>query len=174
MAVNNDGDTAPKSGLQFQPASKTSLESHHSNHADGLRKRSALKKLIKDNTKCNHSAIYSQISFICRRLAALHEEGRITMEQAMQLIFDAHDRLAHKGLPVETVAEEMHKRLDKLEANDRSQFGIVMANTNSSVHLGRGTSKKQLQKRTGKEEDREEISDGHADRYSESFWADVI
>ena len=119
MAVNNDGDTATKSGPQFQPVSKTSLESHHSNHADGLRKRSALKKLIKDNTKCDHSAIYSQISFICRRLAASHEEGRITMEQAMQLIFDAHDRLAHKGLPVETVAEEMHKRLDKLEANDR-------------------------------------------------------
>jgi hypothetical protein len=154
--------------------SETSPRSHRSSHADGLRKRSALKKLIKDNTKCDHSAIYSQISFICRRLAVSHEESRITMEQAMQLIFDAHDRLAHRGLPVETVSEEIHKRLDKLEGNDRSRFGIVMANTNSSVHLGRGVSKKQLPEHTGKEEDQEEILDGPADRYSESFWADVI
>ena len=174
MAVADD--TASESGPQFQPASKPDLESYHSNQEDGLQKRGALKRLIKDNTKCSHSAIYSQISFICKRLAASHEEGKITTAHAMQLVFDAHDRLAHKGLPVEAVAEEMHKQLDKLEDNDRSRFGIVMANTNSSVHLGRGVSKRQLQEHTtGKNEDQEEeILNGHVDKYSESFWADVI
>ena len=129
------------------------------------KKRNALKKLVKQNTTCEHSSIYSQISFICRRLAISHEDNKITTEQAMDLIFKAHQQLSHKGLPKEVVAEGLHKCLDKLEGNNRSLFGIVMANTNSSVHI-----RKMASESIENEEEDNEIHN----RYSENYWADVI
>jgi hypothetical protein len=130
------------------------------------KKRDVLRKVVKANSKCEHSSIYSQISFICRRLATSHEENRISTEQAMHLILKAHEELSHKGLPKEVVAEELHKVLDKLEGNSRSLFGIVMANTNSSVHI------------QGKpiefSDENKEQADVAPDKYSENYWADVI
>ena len=139
-----------------------------------LKKREDLKRLVKQNTKCEHSAIYSQITFICRRLAIAYEGTRITTEQAMNLIFEAHEQLSHKGLPRDVVAEQLHKRLDKMENNNKSLFGIVMANTNSSVHI-RGKENKAFEEESAidKSDEEQQIhSDG--DRYSESYWADVI
>src|ERR687884_609615 len=129
------------------------------------KKRSILKKLVRQNTACEHSSIYSQISFICRRLAASHENNKITTEQAMDLIFEAHQQLSHKGLPKDVVAEGLHKWLDKLEGNNRSLFGIIMANTNSSVHV-----RKMASEPIENEQENNEIPN----RYSENYWADVI
>jgi hypothetical protein len=61
----------------------------------------------------------------------------------------------------------MHKRLDKLEDNDKTSFAIIMANTNSSVHA-RGF---------GNKADKKDVPSGEEiseDKYSESYWAEII
>jgi hypothetical protein len=83
----------------------------------------------------------------------------------MDLIFEAHQQLSHKGLPKDVVAEGLHKWLDKLEGNNRSLFGIIMANTNSSVHV---------RKRASEPIENEQENNEIHNRYSENYWADVI
>lgn len=122
-------------------------------HKADLEKRAALRALVKRNTRCHHSQIYTQANAICRRISISHEQDKISAEQAMGLMLEAHDQMSHKGMPKDVVAEDMHKRLDKLEGVDRAGLGVVMANTNSSIHLKDGD-------RLGK--------------YSESYWAEVI
>lgn len=124
-------------------------------------KRKELKRMVKQNTGCSHSSIYSQITFICKRIAILHEEGKISSMDAMKLIFEGHEQLSHQALPRDVVAENIHKDLDKLEGGDRTRFGVIMANTNSSVHL-RGRKEKS---------ERKDLQEG---KYSESYWADII
>jgi len=126
------------------------------------KKREELRKLVKQNAKCAHSSIYSQISFICRRLAILHEEGRISKELAMDMVLRAHDQLSHKSIPKQVVSNELHKELDKLVGQENTQFAMVMANTNSSVHVRK------------KPSDSIDEGAGNEDRYSENYWADVI
>jgi hypothetical protein len=70
-------------------------------------------------------------------------------------------------LPKEVIAIEMHKRLDKLEDNDKTSFAIIMANTNSSVHA-RGVNNKTFVKDVASGDDTSE------DKYSESYWAEII
>lgn len=164
MTIDNQNEMSRASSTTM---TKLDLHDISSNvpHTIDLKKRDTLKKLVKQNTKCEHSSIYSQISFICRRLAITYEDNRITTEQAMDLIFEAHDQLSHKALPREVVVEGLHKTLDKLEGNNRSLFGIVMANTNSSVHV---------RKNSSKSIDREGENRDANNRYSENYWADVI
>lgn len=124
-----------------------------------LEKRVALRKLVKKNTKCHHLQVYTEANAVCKRITVLYEEDKISMQQAMKLIFETHEQLSHKNLPKDTVAQNIHKLLDKLDGADKTTFGIIMANTNSSVHV--------------KGEQRERTSP-EAERYSESYWADVI
>src|ERR671923_3058310 len=98
------------------------------------KRRAILKHLVKKNTRCHHSQIYTQANVICRRISYSYEEGKISEKQAMELMFEAHEQMSHRGLPKDVVAIEMHKRLDKMENNDKTSFAIIMANTNSSVH----------------------------------------
>lgn len=130
------------------------------------KKRAELRYLVKQNAKCEHSSIYSQISFICRRLAISHEDNRITRVEAMQLTLKAHEQLSHRNLPRNVVAEELHRQLDKLEETSRSLFGAVMANTNSSVYV-----REKPQESYGK---KDIDQNNEPDKYSERFWADVI
>jgi hypothetical protein len=111
--------------------------------------------------------IYTQANVICRRISYSYEEGKISEKQAMELMFEAHEQMSHRGLPKEVVAIEMHKRLDKLENNDKTSFAIIMANTNSSVHA-RGVNGKAIMKDLPAGDDRSE------DKYSESYWAEII
>jgi hypothetical protein len=85
----------------------------------------------------------------------------------MELMFEAHEQMSHRGLPKEVVAVEMHKRLDKLEHNDKTSFAIIMANTNSSVHARRGNNKADMKDVTSGDHNSE-------DKYSESYWAEII
>jgi hypothetical protein len=85
----------------------------------------------------------------------------------MELMFEAHEQMSHRGLPKEVVAIEMHKRLDKQEHNDKTSFAIIMANTNSSVHT-RGVNNKADMKDVATGDDSRE------DKYSESYWAEII
>ena len=131
------------------------------------KKRALLKNLVKRNTSCHHLQIYTQANVTCRRISRSYEEGKISDEQAMELMFEAHERMSHSGLPKEVVAAEMHKRLDKLEGNDKTSFAIIMANTNSSVHI-RGSNNKTDMKNL------DTSDDSSGDKYSESYWAEII
>lgn len=121
-----------------------------------LEKRAALRKLVKQNTKCHHLQIYTEANAVCRRITVLYEEDKISMQQAMELIFETHEQLSHKDLPKDTVAQNIHKLLDKLDGTDKTTFSIIMAN--SSVHA----------------EKQYEQESSEAGEYSESYWADVI
>jgi hypothetical protein len=134
------------------------------------KKRAILKQLVKKNTKCHHLQIYTQANVICRRISYSYEEGKISEDQAMALMFEAHEQMSHRGLPKEVVAIEMHKRLDKLEGNDKTSFAIIMANTNSSVHV-RGPNTNNSKPEV---EDASSTNDSSLDKYSESYWAEVI
>jgi hypothetical protein len=111
--------------------------------------------------------IYTQANVICRRISYSYEEGKISEKQAMELMFEAHEQMSHRGLPKEVVAIEMHKRLDKLENNDKTSFAIIMANTNSSVH-SRGVNGKAIM------QDVAAVDESSEDKYSESYWAEII
>ena len=164
---------------QFSPASAFSTEEGQEEDDDSAqqkhfekrrldpKKRALLKNLVKKNTLCHHLQIYTQANAICRRISYSYEEGKISEKQAMKLMFEAHEQMSHRGLPKEVVAIEMHKRLDKLEDNDKTSFAIIMANTNSSVHA-RGVNSKS---------DMKDVASGDGsieDRYSESYWAEII
>src|SRR5918911_561328 len=119
------------------------------------KKRAILKQSVKKNTRCHHLQIYTQANVICRRISYSYEEGKISEQQAMELMFEAHEQMSHRGLPKDVVAIEMHKRLDKLEHTDKTSFAIIMANTNSSIHT-RGGGNKDYMKDTSTGDDRSE------------------
>jgi hypothetical protein len=131
------------------------------------KKRALLKNLVKKNTVCHHLQIYTQANVICRRISYSYEEGRISEKQAMELMFEAHEQMTHRGLPKDVVAIEMHKRLDKLERNDKTSFAVIMANTNSSVHA------RAIDNRPSSK-DKDSGNDSSEDKYSESYWAEII
>jgi hypothetical protein len=138
-------------------------------HPIDPKKRAMLKHLIKKNTRCHHLQIYTQANVICRRISYSYEEGKISDKQAMELMFEAHEQMSHRRLPKEVVAIEMHKRLDKLEGNEKTSFAVIMANTNSSVHIRDTDSGPNVQ-------DPEDTTNSNSslDKYSESYWAEVI
>lgn len=165
---------------QFSPASAFSTEEGQEEEEDDSaqqkhfekrrldpKKRALLKNLVRKNTLCHHLQIYTQANAICRRISYSYEEGKISEKQAMELMFEAHEQMSHRGLPKEVVAIEMHKRLDKLEDNDKTSFAIIMANTNSSVHARGVNSKSNIKDVASGDESSE-------DRYSESYWAEII
>jgi hypothetical protein len=161
---------------QFSPSPALSTEEEEDDNAQqkhferrplDSKKRALLKNLVKRNTLCHHLQIYTQANVICRRISHSYEEGKISERQAMELMFEAHEQMSHRGLPKEVVAIEMHKRLDKLEHNDKTSFAIIMANTNSSVHT-RGVNNKADMKDVATGDDSRE------DKYSESYWAEII
>src|ERR687894_789980 len=137
---------------QFSPTSDLSTEKrqedddspkqkHFEKRPLDPKRRAVLKNLVRKNTSCHHLQIYTQANVICRRISYSYEEGKISEKQAMELMFEAHEQMTHRGLPKDVVAIEMHKRLDKMENNDKTSFAIIMANTNSSVH-SRGVNKR--------------------------------
>ncbi|HJU34341.1 MAG TPA: hypothetical protein VJ695_04385 [Nitrososphaera sp.] len=131
------------------------------------KKRALLKNIVKKNTLCHHLQIYTQANVVCRRISYSYEEGKISEKQAMELMFEAHEQMTHRGLPKDVVAIEMHKRLDKLENSDKTSFAVIMANTNSSVHS------RTVDKRAsgeGEPIDNENMED----KYSESYWAEIM
>ncbi|HEX2170793.1 MAG TPA: hypothetical protein VHF65_10890 [Nitrososphaera sp.] len=142
-------------------------QKHFEKRAIDPKKRTLLKNIVKKNTLCHHLQIYTQANVICRRISYSYEEGRISEKQAMELMFEAHEQMTHKGLPKDVVAIEMHKRLDKLENNDKTSFAVIMANTNSSVHA-RGASNRTAVK------DESSDNENNEDKYSESYWAEII
>src|SRR4026208_1745137 len=91
-----------------------------------LKKRAILRNLVKQNTLCEHKQIYTQANAICRRISTSYEEGRISAQQALQLMIEAHNQMSHQGLPKEVVADEMNKRITKLEKGENTIFEVTM------------------------------------------------
>jgi hypothetical protein len=165
---------------QFSPTSALSTEKRQDEDDDSPKqkhfekrpldpkRRAVLKNLVRKNTSCHHLQIYTQANVICRRISYSYEEGKISEKQAMELMFEAHEQMSHRGLPKDVVAIEMHKRLDKLESNDKTSFAIIMANTNSSVHARGVDNNKSVTEEVASRDDSTE------DKYSESYWAEII
>jgi hypothetical protein len=165
---------------QFSPTSALSTEKRQDEDDDSPmqkhfekrpldhKRRAVLKNLVRKNTSCHHLQIYTQANVICRRISYSYEEGKISEKQAMELMFEAHEQMSHRGLPKDVVAIEMHKRLDKLEGNDKTSFAIIMANTNSSVHARGVDNNKSITEEVASRDDSTE------DKYSESYWAEII
>jgi hypothetical protein len=165
MSEEQQFSSATLSGTQQkQSAQQRALQKHPIDP----KKRAILKQLIKKNTRCHHLQIYTQANVICRRISYSYEEGKISDGQAMDLMFEAHQEMSHRGLPKEVVAIEMHKRLDKLERNDKTSFAVIMANTNSSVHV-REPSNRRPHPGDGDTNDEKSF-----DKYSEAYWAEII
>jgi|SRR5918992_1098448 hypothetical protein len=167
---------------QFSPTSALSTEKRQDEDDDSPKqkhfekrpldpkRRAVLKNLVRKNTSCHHLQIYTQANVICRRISYSYEEGKISEKQAMELMFEAHEQMSHRGLPKDVVAIEMHKRLDKLESNDKTSFAIIMANTNSSVHA-RGVDDNNNKSSIKEASDQDDSTE---DKYSESYWAEII
>jgi hypothetical protein len=129
-----------------------------------LKKRAILRNLVKQNTFCEHKQVYTHANAICRRMSSSHEEGRISAKQAAELMIQAHDQMSHRGLPKDVVAAEMNKRLNKLEgAGQSASFEVTMANVSSANNA--------QDNENGKEDKK---GDDISDKYSESYWAEVI
>ncbi|MFL6341166.1 MAG: hypothetical protein ACJ72U_06420 [Nitrososphaeraceae archaeon] len=130
-----------------------------------LKKRSILRNLVKQNTLCEHKQVYTHANAICRRISSSYEEGRISAQQAAELMIQAHDQMSHRGLPKDVVAAEMNKRLNKLEGSGQSaSFEVTMANVSYASNA--------LDNDNGK--GRKHDDDDASDKYSESYWAEVI
>jgi hypothetical protein len=156
----------PLGGKTEQPEVDTVQQKQFEKRPIDPKKRAILKNLVKKNTLCHHLQIYTQANVICRRISYSYEDGKISDKQAMELMFEAHEQMTHRGLPKDVVATEMHKQLDKLENNDKTSFAIIMANTNSSVH-SRVSTISSPNTEQGSDHDTE-------DKYSESYWAEII
>lgn len=129
-----------------------------------LKKRAVLRNLVKQNTYCEHKQVYTHANAICRRMSSSYEEGRISAQQAADLMIEAHDQMSHRGLPKDVVAAEMNKRLNKLEgAGQNASFEVTMANVSYA--------NKAVDNQNG---NRKLIDEPDLDKYSESYWAEVI
>jgi hypothetical protein len=128
-----------------------------------LEKRAFLRNLIRRNTRCEHKQIYTQANAICRRISSSYEEEKISAKQAMDWMMEAHDKMSHRNLPKDVICDEMNKRLNKLEKSENATtFEVTMANVSVSNKLH---SPKNEKGKSGNDSE---------NRYSESYWAEVI
>ena len=127
-----------------------------------LQRRSMLRNMVKQNTQCEHKQVYTQANAICRRISSSYEEDRISIDDAVKLMIEAHNQMSHSGLPKDVVAAEMNKRLNKLEKGETGTFEVTMANVSSSNLIGKNDDKII-------NEDQEGLN-----KYSESYWSEII
>lgn len=128
-----------------------------------LEKRAFLRNLIRRNTRCEHKQIYTQANAICRRISSSYEEEKISAKQAMDWMMEAHDKMSHLNLPKDVICDEMNKRLNKLDKVEKTlTFETTMANVSVSNRVKNHRDEKGM---TGNDSE---------DRYSESYWAEVI
>jgi hypothetical protein len=118
--------------------------------------------MVKQNTQCEHKQIYTQANAICRRISSSYEEDRISIDDAVKLMIEAHNQMSHRGLPKDVVAAEMNKRLNKLEKGETGTFEVTMANVSSSNLIDKNDDKTI-------NEDQEGLN-----KYSESYWSEII
>jgi hypothetical protein len=75
---------------------------------------------------------------------------------------EAHDKMSHRNLPKDVICDEMNKRLNKFDKVEKTMtFEATMANVSVSNRI---------------KNHRDEGMSGNEseNRYSESYWAEVI
>jgi hypothetical protein len=128
-----------------------------------LEKRAFLRNLIKQNTRCEHKQIYTQANAICRRISSSYEEDKISAKQAMDLMMEAHNKMSHNSLPKEVISDEMNKRLNKMKKGQEAMtFEVTMANVSVSNRM------------SNHQEEKDAPKNDLENRYTESYWAEVI
>jgi hypothetical protein len=128
-----------------------------------LEKRAFLRNLIRRNTRCEHKQIYTQANAICRRISSSYEEEKISAKQAMDWMMEAHDKMSHRKLPKDVICDEMNKRLNKLDKVEKTlTFETTMANVSVSNRIKNHRDEKGMTRNDSE------------DKYSESYWAEVI
>ena len=128
-----------------------------------LERRAFLRNLIRRNTRCEHKQIYTQANAICRRISSSYEEEKISANQAMDWMMEAHDKMSHRNLPKDVICDEMNKRLNKLDKVEKTlTFETTMAHVSVSNRIKNHSDEKGM---TGNDS---------KDKYSESYWAEVI
>jgi len=128
-----------------------------------LKKRAALRNLVKQYTQCEHKQIYTQANAICRRISTSVEEAKISLSQGAKLMIDAHNQMTHMSLPKDVVAAEMNKRLDKLE--------------NKNNYTKSNSKQEQLDPEIGtvaRSDNDFEKDDDEIDKYSENYWREIF
>ena len=153
----------PKSDIAAAPTKNENLRKRYNKFVViDLEKRAVLRNLVKQNTLCQHKQIYTQANAICRRISSSYEEGRISAQQALQLMIEAHNQMSHQGLPKEVVADEMNKRITKLEKGENTIFEVTMANVSHANNL------------EGRQKNSDLNNEDPSNKYSESYWSEVI
>lgn len=82
--------------------------------SNNIVRRKALRKLVKENSKCHHKHIYTQANAICRRISLSYEAEIITAADALRLILEAHEQMSHQSIPKRIVCRNMHAMLDEI------------------------------------------------------------
>jgi hypothetical protein len=142
----------------------TKLRKRYNKHVIiDLEKRAFLRNLIKQNTRCEHKQIYTQANAICRRISSSYEEDKISAKQAMDLMMEAHNKMSHNSLPKEVISDEMNKRLNKMKKGQEAMtFEVTMANVSVSNRM------------SNHQEEKDAPKNDLENRYTESYWAEVI
>jgi hypothetical protein len=76
-------------------------------------------------------------------------------------MIEAHNQMSHRGLPKEVIADEMNKRISKLEKGENTIFEVTMANVSHANNL---------EAKQNSDLNNEDPSN----KYSESYWSEVI
>jgi hypothetical protein len=163
ISMNRKSQIVPSSRATQSPNNNTALRKRYNKLVViNLKRRAMLRNMIKQNTQCQHKQIYTQANAICRRISSSYEEDRISIDDAVKLMIEAHNQMSHNGLPKDVIAAEMNKRLNKLEKGETGIFEVTMANVSSSNLIGR--------------KDDKPISGGEegSNKYSESYWSEII
>jgi hypothetical protein len=81
----------------------------------------------------------------------------------MDWMMEAHDKMSHRNLPKDVICDEMNKRLNKFDKVEKTKtFEATMANVSVSNRIKNHSDEKGM---SGNESE---------NRYSESYWAEVI
>jgi hypothetical protein len=81
----------------------------------------------------------------------------------MDLMMEAHNKMSHNSLPKEVISDEMNKRLNKMEKGQEAMtFEVTMANVSISNRM------------SNLQEEKDTPKNALENRYSESYWAEVI
>ena len=164
MSIDRKSQTiSPSRSTQYTNNNATTLRKRYNKLVIiNLKRRAMLRNMVKQNTRCEHKQIYTQANAICRRISSSYEEDRISIDDAVKLMIEAHNQMSHNDLPKDVIAAEMNKRLNKLEKGENGIFEVTMANVSSSNSMGKKDDKTLNEDKDG------------LNKYSESYWSEII
>jgi hypothetical protein len=107
-------DTSTKIDNQKERDGQLSCRKFDMRVSNNIIKRKALRKLVKENSKCHHKHIYTEANAICKRISLSYKAQIITAEHAMKFMLQAREQMSHHNMPKRIVCRNMHALLDKI------------------------------------------------------------